>query len=108
MGGHNVFFTGLPGTGKSFCLNTIIEVLKPRSASGELAICASTGAAACLVGGGTVHSFLGCGLGKTDEDWQRMGRPEIARRLHTVKTLVIDEISMLPGNFLEKASKRMS
>eukprot|EP00746_Dinoflagellata_sp_MGD_P067324 gnl/MRDRNA2_/MRDRNA2_27790_c0_seq1.p1 gnl/MRDRNA2_/MRDRNA2_27790_c0~~gnl/MRDRNA2_/MRDRNA2_27790_c0_seq1.p1 ORF type:complete len:819 (-),score=178.20 gnl/MRDRNA2_/MRDRNA2_27790_c0_seq1:49-2505(-) len=105
MEGRNVFFTGLPGTGKSYCLNAIIDLLKPRLRNGELAVCASTGAAACLVGGGTLHSFLGCGLGKSKEDWDRMWG---AKRLHDVKTLVVDEISMIPGGFLEQASSMLS
>lgn len=104
--GENVFFTGLPGTGKSFTLCRVIESLRGRFAEGELAVCASTGAAACHVGGGTLHSFLGCGLGKTAQDFEGMSRAE--RRLRKVKAIVIDEISMISGEFLERASEGLS
>jgi len=104
--GESVFFTGLPGTGKSFTLCRLIERLRERLEEGELAVCASTGAAACHVGGGTLHSFLGCGLGKTASDFEGMSRAE--RRLRKVKALVIDEISMISGEFLERASEGLS
>eukprot|EP00930_Biecheleria_cincta_P034530 TRINITY_DN23859_c0_g1_i1.p1 TRINITY_DN23859_c0_g1~~TRINITY_DN23859_c0_g1_i1.p1 ORF type:complete len:1174 (+),score=194.78 TRINITY_DN23859_c0_g1_i1:86-3607(+) len=101
--GENVFFTGLPGTGKSFTLCAAIAALRSRLREDELAVCASTGAAACHIGGGTVHSFLGCSLGKTDKDFARMVTS--APRLSRAKALVIDEISMLSGDFLERASR---
>lgn len=104
--GDNVFFTGLPGTGKSFTLCAVIDALRQRMAEGELAICASTGSAACHIGGGTVHSFLGCGLGKRPEDFDRMRHAEV--RLCRAKVLVIDEISMLSGEFMERASKGLA
>eukprot|EP00930_Biecheleria_cincta_P044859 TRINITY_DN30904_c0_g1_i1.p1 TRINITY_DN30904_c0_g1~~TRINITY_DN30904_c0_g1_i1.p1 ORF type:complete len:817 (+),score=150.61 TRINITY_DN30904_c0_g1_i1:59-2509(+) len=100
--GHNVFFTGLPGTGKSFTLCAIIEVLRKRLGEDGLAVCASTGAAACHIGGGTIHSFLGCGLGKRPEDFNSMLRH--STRLKATKALVVDEISMVSGDFLEMAS----
>jgi len=102
MAGSNVFFTGLPGTGKSFTLCAVIRALRQKLRDNELAVCASTGAAACHVGGGTLHSFLGCGLGKKPEDFDAMFRN--AARLRSVKTIVIDEVSMLSGEFLQAAS----
>jgi len=98
-----VFFTGLPGTGKSFTLCAVIEALRRKLRDNELAVCASTGAAACHVGGGTLHSFLGCGLGKKPEDFAAMVRAEA--RLLPAKTIVIDEVSMLSGEFLQGASE---
>lgn len=100
--GENVFFTGLPGTGKSFTLCAAIAALRSRLQDDELAVCASTGSAACHIGGGTVHSFLGCGLGKNDRDFAKMTTS--VSRLSRAKALVIDEISMLSGDFLEGAS----
>ncbi|CAE8609849.1 unnamed protein product [Polarella glacialis] len=106
LDGNNVFFTGLPGTGKSFTTCVIIEALRQRLKEGELAVCASTGAAACHIGGGTLHSFLGCGLGKRQEDFDNMMRSQ--SRLRAAKTLVLDEISMISGEFLERASEGLA
>lgn len=106
LAGENVFFTGLPGTGKSFTLCAIIEALRNKLTSNQLAICASTGAAACHVGGGTLHSFLGCGLGKKKEDFEQMVRHQF--RLRQAKTIVVDEISMISGEFLQGASQGLA
>jgi hypothetical protein len=55
LAGKNVFFTGNAGTGKSFLLRKILDAL-PK----EGTVCtASTGIAACAVGGLTLHSFAG-------------------------------------------------
>lgn len=64
-GGKNMFFTGSAGTGKSVVLREIIKGLRalhsPRLDA--VAVTASTGIAACNIGGVTLHSFAGCGLG---------------------------------------------
>lgn len=58
-GGRNVFFSGVAGTGKSYTLTSIRELL--RSLGRSVAVTAPTGAAAILVGGDTLHSLMGCG-----------------------------------------------
>lgn len=47
--------SGSAGTGKSFLLKHIISVLPPEFTVAT----ASTGSAACLIGGITLHSFAG-------------------------------------------------
>ncbi|TBU47338.1 hypothetical protein BD309DRAFT_502569 [Dichomitus squalens] len=64
--GESVFFTGSAGTGKSVLLREIINARGGR-ASLQLAITASTGIASVNIGGCTLHSWAGIGLGKEDQ-----------------------------------------
>ncbi|KAN0079198.1 P-loop containing nucleoside triphosphate hydrolase protein [Elaphomyces granulatus] len=64
----SIFFTGSAGTGKSVLMREIIKKLreKYRKEVDRVAVTASTGLAACNIGGVTLHSFAGIGLGKED------------------------------------------
>lgn len=70
MTGQNVFITGSAGTGKSYLLKFIVQELKNKYAmehgdsSEGVFVTAPTGVAAINVGGTTIHSFAGIGLGK--------------------------------------------
>ncbi|KAG1874230.1 PIF1-like helicase-domain-containing protein [Suillus tomentosus] len=94
--GENVFFTGSAGTGKSVLLREIIRVRGGRGHSG-LAITASTGIASVNIGGTTVHSWAGIGLGLEDAKklgGKFLGQPKFERvkqRWQSVQTLIIDE-----------------
>ncbi|KAF2140729.1 uncharacterized protein K452DRAFT_273509, partial [Aplosporella prunicola CBS 121167] len=65
-GQKSVFFTGSAGTGKSVLLREIITSLKKKyqRETDRVAVTASTGLAACNIGGVTLHSFAGIGIGK--------------------------------------------
>jgi ATP-dependent DNA helicase PIF1 len=66
----SIFITGSAGVGKSFLLQEIIKSRKARwsGSAGAVAITAPTGIAASNIGGRTIHSFAGIGLGKGDEE----------------------------------------
>ncbi|EFX02820.1 mitochondrial DNA helicase [Grosmannia clavigera kw1407] len=105
----SVFFTGPAGTGKSVLMRAIIRDLRKRFAKEpeRLGVTASTGLAACNIGGMTLHSFAGIGLGK--EDVQTLVRkirrnPKAKARWLKTKILVIDEISMVDGDLFDKLS----
>lgn len=59
--GKSVFFTGPAGTGKSVLMRAIITQLRTKHAHDRdrVAVTASTGLAACNIGGITLHSFSG-------------------------------------------------
>ena len=63
MRGESLFFTGNAGTGKTTTMRELITRL-PQRGRGKVFVTASTGAAAVLCRGTTLHSFAGIGLGK--------------------------------------------
>lgn len=96
----SIFFTGSAGTGKSFLLRKIIATFPP---DGTVAT-ASTGVAACLIGGVTLHSFTGIGSGEASlkRCYELATRPASASAWRKCKRLIIDEVSMVDGDFFEK------
>ena len=107
VAGQNILLTGPAGTGKSFTLHCIISWAK--SMKKEIGITASTGLAAYLIKGRTIHSYLGVGLGKKSADvladQVRKRSPVVYGRLKNLDVLVIDEVSMLDKDFLDKISE---
>jgi ATP-dependent DNA helicase PIF1 len=109
----SVFYTGAAGTGKSFITGVLKKILREKGMMDKLAITAPTGVAACNVGGMTIHSWSGIGLGqKTAEQLSGMihGRAKESgdnpyTRWNKTEILVIDEISMLSGELFEKLSE---
>ncbi|KAI2667431.1 ATP-dependent DNA helicase PIF1 [Labeo rohita] len=100
LSGKNVFFTGSAGTGKSFLLKRIIGSLPPKSTYAT----ASTGVAACHIGGTTLHSFAGIGSGSAplEQCIELAQRPGVLQHWTSCKQLVIDEISMVEAEFFDK------
>lgn len=98
--GKNVFFTGGAGTGKSFLVNKIIGILPPDTTF----VTASTGVAAYQIGGTTLHSFAGIGSGAAviSSCVELAMRSTVAKQWKKCKTLIIDEISMVDGNYFKK------
>ena len=104
--GKNIFLTGPAGTGKSVTLKKIIEHCE--SSALKYGVTATTGTAAFLIGGKTLHSYLGLGLAKESAEeifkFVRYKLKHIADKIRTLNVLIIDEISMLDKELLEKIS----
>lgn len=97
--GENIFLTGGAGSGKSYVIR---EFMKDKDDK-QMPILASTGAAAVLLGGRTFHSFFGLGIleGGVHATFKRMQENKnLLKRLKKVEGVVIDEISMIPGDAL--------
>lgn len=99
LSGKNVFFTGGAGTGKSFLLKKIIGALPPDVTMAT----ASTGVAACHIGGITLHQFAGIGLGTANLDrCYQMASRNSATMWRKTKYLIMDEISMIDADYFDK------
>lgn len=104
--GKSIFLTGPGGTGKSFLLKTIYEMIPDRTGK-HVAVTALTGCAALLIGkfAKTLHSWAGIGLGKETAavlatTIRRSGKA--LRRWLATDILIIDEVSMMTPELLEK------
>jgi len=116
LGGKSVFLTGCPGTGKSYCLGAIIAKFKGHRR--RFGVTALTGCAALLIEGATVHSFLSIGLAKPSaedlyRDLLRSSRYILyyknkLEELIALQVLIIDEISMMNAELLDKVSEYLS
>lgn len=111
--GRSLMVTGSAGCGKTVLLKRLIADLRTRFSSAghmdALAVTATTGIAACALGGITLHSFAGIGQGLGDghklaADVQR--KLSVAKRWKAVKVLLVDEVSMLDGDLLDKLEVR--
>ncbi|XP_064123470.1 ATP-dependent DNA helicase PIF1 isoform X2 [Loxodonta africana] len=98
--GQSIFFTGSAGTGKSYLLKRILGSLPPM---GTVAT-ASTGVAACHIGGTTLHAFAGIGSGKAPlaQCVALAQRPGVRQGWLNCQRLVIDEISMVEADLFDK------
>ena len=84
-------------------LITRLMTRRRSTGSGKVFVTASTGAAAVLCRGTTLHSFAGIGHGKESTQQLIMKLSKAARkRWGQCSTLVIDEISMIDGTLLDK------
>ena len=99
--GHNIFLTGQAGTGKSYTLNKLIEIMEMKGK--VVAKTASTGIASTHINGQTIHSWSGVGIRRVmiDDDMYKLkNNSYFSKRLCNTDVLIIDEISMLDGNTL--------
>jgi len=95
---RNIFLTGSAGTGKSRVVGALKELLRD-----NLAVTATTGVAALNIEGITFHSYTGLGLMKMPwkQTVEKLSKnEEIKKRLLSITTLLIDEISMFSSKEL--------
>ena len=103
--GRNIFLTGAGGTGKSHTIRAIVAWAKATGIRYD--VTAMTGCAALLLGlkAKTLHSWAGIGLGRESpaslaESIKRSRKTQ--RRWMDCQLLIIDEISMMTPELLEK------
>jgi ATP-dependent DNA helicase PIF1 len=100
--GENIFITGAGGTGKTECILRFAETYKYQKTIG---VTSTTGISALLLGGSTLHSYLGIGFGKASVNYlvnKIKERPYLRRRWTSLDILIIDEVSMLSPELFDK------
>lgn len=96
----NILITSQAGTGKTFLINYICENLKTKN----IAVTATTGISSILIGGTTIYSYLGIGLGlsSVEELFNQIYLKQKESVWKIIDILIIDEISMLPATLFDK------
>lgn len=110
LSGENVFLSGLAGTGKTTVIRNFIQLVKERHGDNKkIAITASTGIAATLLEGVTIHSWSALGI--ETMEFNKENRSKFKQLKYRDKEiaetdiLIIDEISMLPAYFFINLNK---
>ena len=107
---QNVFLTGGAGVGKTTITREIIKHFE--SEAKKVAKLASTGMAATLIGGQTLHSFLDLGISSDVQELVNNGKYEIKKKIKkliaSMDLIVIDEISMVSDTLFEMITLRLN
>ena len=100
LSGKNAFITGAAGAGKTYLLNEFMR--RSKRANKRVARTASTGIAATLLDGNTVHSWSGVGIRDKLSPWffEKLSKTR-QNTIRRADILVIDEISMLKDWYLD-------
>ncbi|MBU1658486.1 AAA family ATPase [bacterium] len=106
---NNVFLTGGAGVGKTTITNEVIGHFEQEGK--KVAKLASTGMAATLIGGQTLHSFLDLGIASDFKELERNKKLEISKKVKKLVSgmhlVVIDEISMVSDSLLDMIRLRL-
>ena len=106
---QNVFLTGGAGVGKTTITREVIQAFEEDSK--KVAKLASTGMAATLIGGQTLHSFFDLGIASNREELEKNGKFEAKKKtkklIHSIDLVVIDEISMVSDTLFEMIHLRL-
>lgn len=106
---QNIFLTGGAGVGKTTITREIINLYEGESK--KVAKLASTGMAATLIGGQTIHSFFDFGIASSIGELEQKGKLEVKKKIRkliaSMELIVIDEISMVSKDLFEMISFRL-
>jgi len=101
--GTSMLLTGAAGTGKSFTVSRLVGAV--RADGRRVVVTASTGIAACAVGGVTLHAFSGVGDASRSVAQVALAasrNSRTVRRWRGADCLVIEEVSMVDAGLLER------
>lgn len=102
---ENLFISGPAGSGKTTIIKKFISVVDALTEGKyNIAVTASTGMAASLIDGRTIHSWSGLGIFEGNYNPKSKDAPKIFRVYDQIKftdVLIIDEISMLHAYYLD-------
>lgn len=105
----NLFITGGAGAGKTTLTQALIDDALQKGQS--VARLASTGMAATLIGGQTLHSFFDLGIANSQEELELRGKLEcpkkIVKLIRSMGIILIDEISMVSAPLLDLIRLRL-
>jgi len=101
--GENILLTSAAGCGKTHLIEKYYEYASKLYGPNMVFKTALTGIAAINLGGRTIHSFLGLGIGKKSakeikEDMSFFN----TKRIEKMRILIIDEVSMLSADLFDK------
>ncbi|EXX69470.1 PIF1-like helicase domain-containing protein [Rhizophagus irregularis DAOM 181602=DAOM 197198] len=105
MGGNDgtrwpyFFITGSAGTGKSYIINMIVNMLNNRQSN--FLLLAPTGVSAQNIGGTTIHSELSITSTQGGFYTRSFTNTQLNARLKKVDTLIIEEISMVSAELFD-------
>lgn len=100
MSGKNIFLTGEAGTGKSFIVKHVIDLMT--KAKRKFVALAPTGIAANNIGGQTIHSIFGLNpFGIMTYENCRYLSSHKRDLMKKIETIFIDEVSMLRPDILD-------
>jgi ATP-dependent exoDNAse (exonuclease V) alpha subunit len=106
---QNLFLTGGAGVGKTTITRDVIKAYEEDAK--KVAKLASTGMAATLIGGQTLHSFLDLGIASNLKELELSGKLPISKKVKKIiavmDLVVIDEISMVSDTLLEMIQLRL-
>ncbi|MFA6192401.1 MAG: DEAD/DEAH box helicase [Sulfurimonas sp.] len=106
---QNVFLTGGAGVGKTTITRDVIKAYAEDAK--KVAKLASTGMAATLISGQTLHSFLDLGIASNLKELEFSGKLPISKKVKKIiasmHLVVIDEISMVSDVLLEMIQLRL-
>jgi len=104
-GNHRFILGNFIVTHNSHLIKTMDEYIKCNFKDKKIYLCSTTGISAYNIGGMTIHSFMGIGTGESSLETliKRIKKKKMYReRIINTDILVIDEVSMLSGELLEK------